>query len=167
MWIKGSLDISIGPRAVEEISATLKKSPFWSPSCICSIHVWYLRWGALTSGDVILPTHCHVLVLCCIWLFLPSSVSLPPSKANHSVSILYVISGQSLWIVLTWFDKLLYPVWISLMFSVHTLYSWIRRWRDFHLHSTVLRTATQHTWKNLRRRITVSNLRVSVRMIQL
>jgi hypothetical protein len=28
MWIKGSLDISIGPRAVEEISATLKKSPF-------------------------------------------------------------------------------------------------------------------------------------------
>jgi hypothetical protein len=24
MWIKGSLDISIGPRAVEEISATLK-----------------------------------------------------------------------------------------------------------------------------------------------
>jgi hypothetical protein len=30
-----------------------------------------------------------------------------------NMHILYVMSGQSLWIVLTWFDKLLYPVWIS------------------------------------------------------
>jgi hypothetical protein len=28
-----------------------------------------------------------------------------------TIIILYVMSGQSLWIVLTWFDKLLYPVW--------------------------------------------------------
>jgi hypothetical protein len=60
--------------------------------------------------------------------------------------ILYVMSGKSLWIVLTWFDKLLYPVWISLIFSVHKFYSWLRRWWDFHSHSTVQRTATQHTF---------------------
>ena len=51
-----------------------------------------------------------------------------------------------MWIVLTWFDKLLYPVWISLIFSVHTFYSWIRRWWDFHSHSTVQSTNTRLTY---------------------
>jgi hypothetical protein len=65
---------------------------------------------------------------------------------TSNMHILYVRSGHSLWIVLTWFDKLLYPVWISLIFSVHTFYLWIRRWWDFHSQSTVQSIATQHTF---------------------
>ena len=65
---------------------------------------------------------------------------------TSNMHILYVRSGHSLWIVLTWFDKLLYPVWISLIFSVHTFYSWIRRWWDFHSHSTVQSTNTRLTY---------------------
>jgi hypothetical protein len=75
---------------------------------------------------------------------IPGRLPPPPFRNVSSVHILYAMSGQSLWIALTWFDKLLYPVWISLIFSVHNFYSWIRRWWDFH--SLTQHTATQHTF---------------------
>jgi hypothetical protein len=88
-----------------------------------------------------------------VYLTLPYLCIFTPFKGEPycfsntcNMHILYVMSGQSLWIVLTWFDKLLYPVWINLVFSVHKLYSWIRRWWDFHSHSTVQRTVTQHAF---------------------
>jgi hypothetical protein len=65
---------------------------------------------------------------------------------TSNMHILYVRSGHSFWIVLTWFDKLVYPLWISLIFSVHAFYSWIRRWWDFHSHSTVQSTNTRLTY---------------------
>ena len=89
--------------------------------------------------------------LCKIFYTLPKEELRKVSNGNKfsntsNMHILYVRSGHSLWIVLTWFDKLLYPVWISLIFSVHTFYSWKRRWWDFHSHSTVQSTNTRLTY---------------------
>jgi len=67
MWIKGSLDISIGPRAVEEISATLKSLK----ACIsCELvrrprslaHVEVDSWKATEFRQFLLYT-CPVVLL--------------------------------------------------------------------------------------------------------